>query len=472
MATRREFIKTAALTGALFGAGVERALFAGETRKAQANTARTGTRNIIFMVADGMNIGSLSATRHFQKNLLGQENVWLSLYNTHPIVRSLMETSSANSIVTDSAAASSSWGCGQRINNGQINISARDGSDLEPICTTVRKRGMATGLVTTATVTHATPAGFAANSPKRGDEALIAHQYLERQIDVVLGGGQKFFDEELLANYQQAGYGLVTTREELLSAEAPSSPLLGLFAHGHLPFTIDRNAFATLQQEVPTLAEMTTAALDRLSKAPDGFLLQVEGARVDHAGHANDAASLIHDQIAFDDAIAVVRDFAASHPDTLVIITTDHGTGGMNLNGKGPGYRDTTAAFEKIGKFTRSYGQMKKDAKPLGTDALRQYLVDVTDIKFGGGELQAMALALQAIQAYSPDSMDDAALIQMASLPDIFKTETSIGWTSGNHTGELVELAAFGPGSERISPLVRNEELHGVMLEALGIQPA
>ncbi|MDP0498432.1 MAG: alkaline phosphatase [Verrucomicrobiota bacterium JB024] len=471
MPTRRDFIKSAALTGAVLGMGPA-ALLGQSNRSAAANTARRPARNIIFMVADGMNIGSLAAARQFQQLLLGQENAWLSLYGSQPIVRCLMETSSANSIVTDSAAASSSWGCGLRVNNGQINMSPVDGRPLEPLCTTVKNgRGMATGLVTTATVTHATPAGFAANTPKRGDEELIARQYLERKVDLLLGGGAKFYSEELLGQYREAGYGIVTERGELLALPAGTTPLLGLFTEGYLPFTIERDASPELQRQVPTLAEMTAVALERLSAAPDGFLLQVEGARVDHAGHANDAAALIHDQIAFDHAVALVRDFAAEHPDTLVIITTDHGTGGMNVNGMGPSYSGTTAAFEKLGKFTRSYGQMKKEAAALDADALRAYLESVTGIRFGGDKLHALALALQAVKAYSPDTMkaQEFSAKGLDTLPGIFQTETAVGWTSGNHTGELVEFTAFGPGAERFPPLVRNDQVHGLLLQAAGL---
>ena len=301
-------------------------------------------------------------------------------------------------------------------------------------------------------------------------EELIARQYLERRVDLLLGGGAKFYSEDLLGQYRQAGYGVVTERGELLALPAGTAPLLGLFTEGYLPFTIERDSSPELQRQVPTLAEMTAVALERLSGAPDGFLLQVEGARVDHAGHANDAASLIYDQIAFDHAVALVRDFAAEHPDTLVIITTDHGTGGMNVNGTGPSYAGTTAAFEKLGTFTRSYGQMKKEAAALDADALRAYLETVTGIRFGGDKLHALALALQAVKAYSPDAMkaQEFSAKGLDTLPGIFQTETSVGWTSGNHTGELVEFTVFGPGAERFPPLVRNDQVHALLLQAGG----
>src|SRR4029434_4694557 len=117
-----------------------------------------------------------------------------------------------------------------------------------------------------------------------------------------------------------------------LNQPAADARVLGLFWSDHLPYTIDRNREPAMQSRVPTLAEMTSSALQNLSHSPDGFLLQVEGGRVDHAAHDNDAASMLHDQLAFDDAIGVALEFAKEHGDTLVIITTDHGTGNPGLS--------------------------------------------------------------------------------------------------------------------------------------------
>ncbi len=473
MTSRRDFLKTAAVAGAIFGLGSERALLANTTREAALNAAKGRAKNIIFMVADGMNLGSLAATRHFQKLVLGKENEWMSLYRTHPVVRCLMETSNANSIVTDSASASSSWGAGQRVKTGQINMSAEDGSPLEPICVKMRKAGKATGLVTTATVTHATPAGFAANSKNRGDEKLFARQYLERKIDVIMGGGAKFFDEQLRGEYQGGGYDLVTSRDAMLQAKGEFKPLLGIFTESYLPFTIERDSTPDLQKQVPTLAEMAQLALERLSKAPNGFLLQIEGARVDHAAHSNDAATLIHDQMAFDAAIAVVREFAEKNPDTLVVITTDHGCGGMNINGIGNLYADTTRHFERLGKFTRSFGQMKDEAKGLSREEMRAYMQQVTGIRLSGDRLNASRIVLKSVAEYSADTMKEKkkefAAKGLGSMAEIFQWETGIGWTSGGDTGELVEFTAFGPSAQLFPPFVRNDEVHNILLRAAGI---
>jgi len=177
---------------------------------AGANASRKSARNIIFMVADGMCAASLALTRHYQSVTGGAPNRWLSLYaaanGLPPAVRSAVETSSASSIVTDSSAASSCWGTGKRIKNGALNVDPETGRPLVTLFEKAKRAGMLTGLVTTATVTHATPAGFVAHSPQRNAEKKIAREYLDARVDVLLGGGAQFFDDALRAKYSAAGY--------------------------------------------------------------------------------------------------------------------------------------------------------------------------------------------------------------------------------------------------------------------------
>jgi alkaline phosphatase len=205
---------------------------------------------------------------------------------------------------------------------------------------------------------------------------------------------------------------------------------------------------------------MTRIALDRLAPAKDGFFLMVEGARIDHAGHANDAAASIHDQLAFDDAIGTVLDFVEKHPDTLVIITTDHGCGGIQMNGVSasanqgiaPGlYNASNTYFERLRGFNRSIEWMKQN----GVDGL-------------SGPPLAAAIAKYAGIQLTPDEIK-AAQGMKAAYEDVIQAHTGIGWTSGSHTGELVEFCAFGPGSREFPALMRNDEAHAKLLKILEI---
>ena len=452
---RRDFLRASLATSAIFGA--ESALITSTTRAADVNGG--SAKNVIFMVSDGMNHGALSLARQFRENSGGTTR-WTQLYREQPVVRALVETFSANSCVTDSAAAASAWGGGKRVNNGTLNV-LPDKTHVETLHEKLQAKGRKTGFVSTATITHATPAGFAVNVDSRADEAIIAEQYLERRVDLLLGGGKKFFSEDLKKRYAAAGYAVVESRDSLtkLSSDA-AKPLLGVFYESHLPFSIDHQNVPELQAAIPTLAEMTRIALDRLAPAKDGFFLMVEGARIDHAGHANDAAASIHDQLAFDDAIGTVLDFVEKHPDTLVIITTDHGCGGIQMNGVSasanqgiaPGlYNASNTYFERLRGFNRSIEWMKQN----GVDGL-------------SGPPLAAAIAKYAGIQLTPDEIK-AAQGMKAAYEDVIQAHTGIGWTSGSHTGELVEFCAFGPGSREFPALMRNDEAHAKLLKILEI---
>lgn len=456
---RRDFLKASLVTSAVFGA--ESALTTTTTRAASANGGKP--KNIIFMVSDGMNHGALALSRQFHLRSGMAETHWTRLYREKPVVRALVETFSASSVVTDSAAAASAWGGGQRVNNGVLNV-LPDGKHVKTIQQKLQEAKMKVGLVSTATITHATPAGFAVNMDKRGDESQIAEQYLDRRVDVLLGGGKKFFSEDLKKRYAAAGYAILEERKDLekLPVEA-NKPVLGTFNDSHMSYSIDRENIPEISAVQPTLAEMTKAALARLSLASDGFFLLVEGARIDHTGHANDAAASVHEQYAFDQAIGVAADFAEKHPDTLVIISTDHGCGGIQMNGVsakkseveifGPGsYNASNGYFDRLKGFNRSIEWMKQNnVNGLSGKALRDAIKQYTGLTLTDEQL----VAAQGLKA--------------PNFKDVIQEHIGIGFTSGNHTGELVEFCAFGAGSSAFPAFMKNEEEHDIILRLLEV---
>jgi alkaline phosphatase len=457
--SRRDFLKAATITSAVFGGGTA-PLLAQETRKSADN--RGLPKKIIFMVSDGMNHGALSLAQHSRSVFEGKTTNWVKMYREMPVVRSLVETFSANSVVTDSAAAASAWGGGQRVNNGAINVEAGSGRPVEALQSLLKKRDIPLGLVSTATITHATPAGFAASVGSRGDEGVIAQQYHERGVEVLLGGGQKFFPEDLLKKFSDSGYDLLKDRKALLAAKADArKSVLGLFSSGYMPLAIDRESKPDLQETLPTLAEMAEVAVKRLDAvSKDRWFLMVEGARIDHCGHANDAAASIREQLAFDEAIGSMLAYATAHEDVLLIITTDHGCGGIQLNGvnadpnqgMAPGiYNGTSAAFARIGAFKRSFEWMGNSAGGLSGPKLGDYLRERTGIELNKEELKK------------------AQGMKSGELAKLFAKRHGIAWTSGNHTGELVEFCAYGPGSHLFPGFMKNEEVRGRLLAALGV---
>ncbi len=435
---------------------------------AAAKTAKR-VRGIIFMVSDGMSHGVLPLAEAFSQQTRKRPTRWWELLQSSETVQGLMDTASANSLVTDSAASSSAWGGGKRVPNGHINVTDK-GRKVEPIGATLHAKKCSFGLVTTATVTHATPAGFAANSPDRGDEQNIATQYLDR-VDVILGGGSQFFDparrrdkRDLFGDFTNAGYQVVRNRDELLAAK--SSRLLGTFSSGHVPYSVDRAHDRELEKKIPTLAEMADAALKRFLAAEAPFLLQVEGARIDHAAHANDIAGLLWDQLAFDDAIAAVMAAIAGRDDILVVITSDHGNANPGLNGIGSAYRRSNEHFARITGMKASHERLfaEWNAKKGGA----RDLIGLIDKRLGfkPGEEEAETLL---------DTLSGKPVIewnhQLANPPGILGqitgNHTGIGWTGTTHTADYTMITSFGPQADRFHGLVRNETVHDKMLEAL-----
>ena len=270
-------------------------------------------KNIIMMVSDGMSIGTLNMADLYSNRILGVSSKWLGLYRDNKAVRALMDTASASAMVTDSAAASSSWGGGMRVRNGSLNVGMK-GEKPQPILQKFKEKGKKVGCVTTVPITHATPAGFCINIDNRGGQDIIAELYLGLKFDVMMGGGHKYFGEKraggnLIPKYLTQGYKVVENRDEMLALNN-NKPVLGLFAEDGLPYEVDRKHDKNLMKSTPSLAEMTMKAIDLMKDNKDGFALQVEGGKVDWAAHSNDVSGLIFDQLAFDEAVGKVIEFA------------------------------------------------------------------------------------------------------------------------------------------------------------------
>ena len=461
--SRRDFFKTGALTSLVLGSGAY-----AQSARAAEQVSEGSAKNIIFLVSDGMSIGTLSMADQYLLWKEGKRSQWMQLYLDQRGRRGLMDVASHNSIVTDSAAASVAWGCGHRVNNGSVNL-APDGTHHTPILPLARASGKATGLVTTARVTHATPAGFAANVPNRGQEPRIAAQYLEREIDIILGGGREHFDpdrrndgRDLAGDFAEKRYAVVRTSEELKNTPLRQRKILGLFSNGHLPYELDRVNDDSLKQEVPSLAELTTRALRSLSRNEKGFVLQVEGARVDHAAHANDIGGLIFDQIAFDEAIGVALAFQAANPETLVIITTDHGNANPGLNsGNNKGERN----FGHLSGFKGTHGALGLNAGHTANEIVDRFK-EVTGLEISADDAELLRRRLNDDYRAPYRRMNGHSAV----IGQVIANHTDIGWVGNSHTSDYVELLALGPGSEGVKPYTMNTDLFHLMVKAGGIE--
>lgn len=451
---------------------------------AEAALARPGQkpRHIIHLVSDGMSLGTLTCADHFAQATRGRGLAWTQLYR-HPAAQTaLVNMRSLNSLVTDSAAAASSWGSGSRVKNGALNC-LPDARELRPLCSLLGEAGWRRGLVTTTEITHATPAGFAANVDDRCKGETIAGQYLERRIDVLLGGGRDHFDpakrkdrRDLLADFAARGYAVCRTRAELEAAPL-DKPWLGVFATGHLPFTLDHQADAKLVATVPTLVEMTRRALQRLENEPH-FLLQVEGGRVDHAAHNSDAAAALRDQIAFDEALELCLEFQRRQPDTLLVVTTDHGNSNLGLNGMGDKYSRSSPLFANVQRMKKSLPEilsaLKKAADPPGAVEIKLpdgastreiYSVEPGRLAEVIGEAAGYkvpahkAILFTRYLLNQEQPLYDQMNSPVTQLGQLLANHLGVGWTGNTHTADYVPLVALGPGAEHFRGFLQNTDV-------------
>lgn len=430
-------------------------------------------KNVIFCVADGMAAATLSMADQFLRLRDGKPSYWRTLMQRGDVHRGLQDTRSLNSLVTDSAAASSAWGSGRHIWNGQLN-EFPDGTKLRPIASLMAEKGVRVGLVTTTTITHATPSGFAINCDSRDNEPLIAERYLDSGVAVLMGGGAKFFEaasrkdgRDLYADFAKRGYAVAKTRDELMAAPK-GERLLGIFSPSHVPFTVDRDNDPAIAAAVPTLAEMTKAALARLDGGKNGFLLQIEGGKVDHGAHANDLAAMVYDQIAFEEAVKAAIEFAEKDGETLVIVTTDHACGGPSLNGDGEEYIESTAGLMTLTNMRSSYAPLMA---LIGKSPTAATIQDAVRAKLGIGLTAPEAEAVvQAMAGKSPFALGGFHGWPGGTLAMVLGNHSKVTWTSGNHTSDHVIVTAFGPGSERVSGLQENIGFFDLMLATKGIR--
>ncbi len=289
-------------------------------------------KNVIFCIGDGMGYGQVTLARLKSVGLQGR------LHMERMPVCGTAWTHSASDVVTDSAAAGTALACGIKTQNKMIGQSP-EGTPYQSLIAVAQDQGMKTGVVVTCTLSHATPAAFYAHVPNRGDEATIAEQLIAARLNVAFGGGRHFFvpndqdgskrrdDLDLLALAQESGIQVITDPGQLWSAQG--SHLLGIFQMGPL----------TTEYPEPSLGELSTKALtllDAQTKGRDqGFFLMIEGSQIDWAGHSNDADAIVRQTLLFDMAVKSAIDYAQHHPQTLVIVTADHETGGLTLGQAG-----------------------------------------------------------------------------------------------------------------------------------------
>ena len=284
-------------------------------------------KNVFFFIGDGMGFEQVKAAGMYANGEAGTLPFEAFPYQAE------MTTYSADDPVTDSAASGTALATGSKVNNGVISMAyPGDGSELYTLLEYFKDRGKSTGLVTTTYMTHATPAAFGAHEPNRSNYTEIATDYLNQtRPNVLYGGGTNGMSP---ASAASAGYTVVTDRAGMQALDTETVTMVsGQFGSTHLPYEYDGD-----WTSLPHLSEMTTSALAILDNDPDGFFLMVEGGKIDHAGHNNWIERNVCETVEFSNAVQIAINWAQGRPDTLIIVTADHETGGLTVlqnNGQG-----------------------------------------------------------------------------------------------------------------------------------------
>ncbi|MFB0525332.1 MAG: alkaline phosphatase [Phycisphaerae bacterium] len=295
------------------------------------STAQAEPKYVIFLIGDGMGFEQVKAGGMYTNGQAGTLSFESFPYNGQ------LTTYSADSTVTDSAAAATALATGVKVNSGVVSMAyPGDGSELETLLEYSEEQDKSTGLVTTKHITDATPACFGAHEPSRMNFEQIADDYrLQTRPNVLLGGGANGMND---ADFEDAGYIVITDNASMQALETENvSMVSGQFGIGPLPFEPDLGL-------LPHLSEMTATALSILDNDPDGFFLMVEGGIIDSACHANLIENAVLETVEFDNAVQVAIDWAAGRTDTLILVIADHETGGLTvLANNGAGVMPTVA---------------------------------------------------------------------------------------------------------------------------------
>ncbi|UGA57594.1 alkaline phosphatase [Vibrio sp. VB16] len=448
-------LKTIALATITALASSNYVMAAPDFAQAQAETIRP--KNVIIFIGDGMGLGQIEIARHMEYGKDGSHFIE-SLPNV-----ALVKTYSANNQVTDSAAAGTAIATSVKTNNSAIGVDPQ-GVEVDSILDDFQKAGRKVGVISTNTVTDATPAAFTASVADRYQgQPAAARQMLEHEYDVLLGGGSKYFGPkkqdgvDLLPKFEETGYTIVKDKDQLAAVKGVDK-LLGLFNPTYMNYKLDRD---DLNSNEPSLELMTEKAIDVLNKDKDGFFLMVEGARIDHAAHAADITGVWQEFMEFDRTIKQTVNWAKDRNDTLIVVLADHETMGLSVTEPMDiaGLKNITVSPEFMaGKLVKA-----ADGKSFEPDSIKAVFkeyagFEVTDEQVVELNSHVMGkkgkLKYQYKLGWEIGSMV-AAHYQAGAIDRAVREASS----TGGHSANMIPLFATGPGSQYFEGVLNNTDV-------------
>ncbi len=409
-----------------------------------------GPKYIFLFIGDGMAAPQRMIAEEFSK-MSGNGSLALNNLPVHGTTR----TSSADALITDSAAAATAIACGMKTDNGTVGL-APDGRRLLSVAEVARDRGKKVGIITSVTLNHATPAGFYGHRRNRSMYYELGLDLIASNFDFFGGGGISSHDkggEDIFVLAEKAGYKVVVGSDGIASLKSGDKAIaLAGSRSGSMGYSIDTD------ENSPTLAMITAKAIEVLDN-PNGFFIMVEGGAIDWAGHANEAAANLFEVLALDNAVKVALEFYAKHPnETLIVVTGDHETGAMTMGFAGSGYHINFDVLARqrcsIGYFNAVLNQAKKDDPQLTFDKVKPLLTRFFGFEFSGnGPLVLSASEVSSLEnAFNNNRLPDAVRI-------LVNRKAGIGWNSGNHTALPVLTTAIGNSALLFSGFYENTEI-------------
>lgn len=434
-----------------------------------AQESSASVQNIIWIIGDGMG-----------PEIMGffMEGVRYGNLKDYPDKVSSMETmmqkgtqglffnNTYDTIVTDSAAAATQMATGKFSRPDLIGIDY-NGNNAQNLLELAKEKGKSIGIVSDAYVTDATPAGFTAHTLSRGDKRQIARQQIELGVDVIAGGGLRYFDKDLLKFARNEGYKLAYDTKEL--AKVKKGKLLGLFADKGMPMAVEMRA----HPKVPSLAQLMQKALELLSQNPDGFVLMIEAGKIDWAAHANDPGAVLAEMKSLDKVIELALKYADKQGNTLVYLNADHDTGlgafsyryisrreALKMAKQGEAlYEDVDIAYQPLDRYQlldkqkRSLYALEKEMKQLPDSMLTQ---DYWERRLG----EALGYPINL-----------ATFTNFTDVPGMFRQlneKRGFVWATQSHSASPIIGVAYGPYAEHFSGVYHNTDIFPRMQKILG----
>lgn len=407
-------------------------------------------KNIIMVVADGMGPAYTTAYRLY-KDDPATDAIELTALDPFLVGTAQTYPAPVSGYVTDSAASATALSSGVKTYNGAIGLDVNK-VPVESVLQRAKRLGMRTGVAVTSQIVHATPASYVAHNESRRNYNEIADSFLDDRIDgknvadVMLGGGWDYFirdDRNLVNEFKELGYQYADSYTDLL-ALPKGKPTLGLFGDMGLSRAVDDEN----SHRLAVLAESAISHLENMN----GYFLLVEASQIDWAGHGNDIASAMSEMEDLEHTIKMLKSYVDANPDTLVVLTADHSTGGLTIGADGE-YRWSPEFIHN----------MKASIGVIAIDILEQEdMSSYVESMFG------FALEPEEKNLISGLSSDMKPRAREGVLKSIIDKRTNTGWTTSGHTGIDVEVYAFGAGAQAFAGNLNNTDIAKKIFAYLG----